>query len=79
MTMTITVKDRFADQVIAFLNTLPKDAVAVESSRPWYSNTSRLRQIAQGARRPCRLPRQRKRSDTLEAASPAIARSLLQP
>ncbi len=43
MTMTITVKDRFADQVIAFLNTLPKDAVAVESSRPWYSDEVKKR------------------------------------
>ncbi len=38
MTMTITVKDNFANQVMAFLNTLPKDAVAVESSRPWYAD-----------------------------------------
>ena len=38
MTMTITVKDNFANQVMAFLNTLPKDAVEIESSRPWYAD-----------------------------------------
>jgi hypothetical protein len=36
--MTITINDSFADQVIAFLKTLPKDAVEVETSRPWYAD-----------------------------------------
>ncbi len=43
MTMTITVKDSFADQVMAFLKTLPKDAVEVESSRPWYADEVKRR------------------------------------
>jgi len=41
--MTINVKDRFADQVMAFLKTLPKDAVEVESSRPWYADEVKRR------------------------------------
>jgi hypothetical protein len=41
--MTITVKDSFADQVMAFLKTLPKDAVEVESSRPWYADEVKRR------------------------------------
>lgn len=43
MTLTITVKDGFADQVMAFLKTLPKDAVEVESSRPWYADEVKCR------------------------------------
>lgn len=43
MTMTINVKDRFANQVMAFLKTLPKDAVEVESSRPWYADEVKRR------------------------------------
>jgi hypothetical protein len=41
--MTITINDSFADQVIAFLKTLPKDAVEVESSRPWYADEVKRR------------------------------------
>lgn len=41
--MTIAVKDSFADQVMAFLKTLPKDAVEVESSRPWYADEVKRR------------------------------------
>lgn len=41
--MTITVKDSFADQVMAFLKALPKDAVEVESSRPWYADEVKRR------------------------------------
>lgn len=43
MTMTINVKDSFADQVMAFLKTLPKDAVEVEFSRPWYADEVKRR------------------------------------
>jgi hypothetical protein len=43
MTMTITVKDSFAEQVMAFLKTLPKDAVEVQSSRPWYADEVKQR------------------------------------
>jgi hypothetical protein len=43
MTMTINVKDSFADQVMAFFKTLPKDAVEVESSRPWYADEVKRR------------------------------------
>lgn len=38
MTMTITVNDSIADKVIAFLNSLPKDDVKIEPSRPWYAD-----------------------------------------
>lgn len=38
MTVTITVNDNIGDQFMAFLKTLPKDAVEVESSRPLYAD-----------------------------------------
>jgi hypothetical protein len=38
MTMTITVNDSIADKVMAFLNSLPKDDVKIEPSRPWYAD-----------------------------------------
>ena len=34
--MTITVADSFADQVLSFLKTLPRDAVTVEKTHPSY-------------------------------------------
>lgn len=37
MTMTITINDTIADKVMAFLNSLPKDDVKIEPSRPWYA------------------------------------------
>lgn len=43
MKMTINIQDSFVDQVIAFLKTLPKDAVEVESSRPWYADEVKRR------------------------------------
>lgn len=41
--MTITINDSFADQVIAFLKTLPKEAVNIELSRPWYADEVKSR------------------------------------
>lgn len=38
MTMTITVNDSVADKAMAFLNSLPKESVRVEQSRPWYAD-----------------------------------------
>jgi hypothetical protein len=43
MKMTINIQDSFVDQVMAFLKTLPKDAVEVESSRPWYADEVKRR------------------------------------
>lgn len=43
MTMTITVNDSIADKVMAFLNTFPKEAVKIESSRPWYADEVKSR------------------------------------
>jgi hypothetical protein len=41
--MTITINDSFADQVIAFLKTLPKEAAKIEPSRPWYADEVKSR------------------------------------
>ncbi|MCK9374114.1 MAG: addiction module protein [Sulfuricurvum sp.] len=41
--MTITINDSFADQVIAFLKTLPKEAAKIEPSRPWYADEMKRR------------------------------------
>lgn len=41
--MTITINDSFADQVIAFLKTLPKEAAKIEPSRPWYADEVKRR------------------------------------
>lgn len=41
--MTITINDNFADQVIAFLKTLPKEAAKIEPSRPWYADEVKRR------------------------------------
>lgn len=41
--MTITISDSFADQVIAFLKTLPKEAAKIEPSRPWYADEVKRR------------------------------------
>lgn len=41
--MTITINDSFADQVITFLKTLPKEAVKIEPSRPWYADEVKSR------------------------------------
>ncbi len=36
--MTVTIDDSFANQVIAFLKTLPRDAVKIEEvTTAWYS------------------------------------------
>ncbi|AFV98253.1 MULTISPECIES: addiction module protein [unclassified Sulfuricurvum] len=43
MTMTITVNDSVADKVMAFLNSLPKESVTVEQSRPWYADEVKRR------------------------------------
>ncbi|MDQ1298368.1 MAG: hypothetical protein QG558_907 [Campylobacterota bacterium] len=43
MTMTITVNDSIADKVIMFLNSLPKESVTVEPSRPWYADEVKSR------------------------------------
>jgi hypothetical protein len=43
MKMTINIQDSFVDQVMVFLKTLPKDAVEVESSRPWYADEVKRR------------------------------------
>jgi hypothetical protein len=43
MTMTITVNDNIADKVMAFLNSLPKESVTVEQSRPWYADEVKRR------------------------------------
>ena len=51
MTMTINVKDSFADQVMAFLKTLPKDAVKIEQpTKAWYSDEvqRRIEEYKQG-------------------------------
>lgn len=37
--MTVTINDSFTDQVIAFLKTLPKEAVKIEeATTPWYAD-----------------------------------------
>jgi sensor domain CHASE-containing protein len=37
--MTVTINDSFTDQVIAFLKTLPKEAVKIEEvATPWYAD-----------------------------------------
>lgn len=37
--MTVTINDSFSDQVIAFLKTLPKEAVRIEEAKtPWYAD-----------------------------------------
>lgn len=41
--MTITINDSFADQVIAFLKTLPKEAAKIEPSHPWYTDEVKSR------------------------------------
>jgi hypothetical protein len=41
--MTITINDSFADQVIAFLKTLPKEAAKIEPSCPWYADEVKRR------------------------------------
>jgi len=43
MTMTITANDSISDKVMAFLNSLPKDEVKIESSRPWYADEVKQR------------------------------------
>jgi hypothetical protein len=43
MTMTITVNDSIADKVMAFLSSLPKEAVSIEPSRPWYADEVKSR------------------------------------
>ncbi len=43
MTMTITVNDNIADKVMAFLNSLPKESVTVEASRPSYADEVKRR------------------------------------
>jgi hypothetical protein len=43
MTMTITINDSFTDKVMAFLSSLPKDAVSIEPSRPWYADEVKSR------------------------------------
>lgn len=41
--MTITVNDSVADKVMAFLNSLPKEAITVEQTRPWYADEVKSR------------------------------------
>ena len=43
MTMTITVNDSIADKVMSFLNSLPKESVSIEPSRPWYADEVKSR------------------------------------
>jgi hypothetical protein len=43
MTMTITVNDTIADQVMTFLNSLPKEDVKIEPARPWYADEVKRR------------------------------------
>lgn len=43
MTMTITVNDSIADKVMAFLSSLPKEAVSIEPYRPWYADEVKSR------------------------------------
>lgn len=49
--MTITINDSFAEQVIAFLKTLPRDAVKIEKpTQAWYANEvqRRIEEYKQG-------------------------------
>ncbi len=41
--MTITVNDTIADQVMTFLNSLPKEDVTIEPARPWYADEVKRR------------------------------------
>jgi hypothetical protein len=43
MTMTITVNDTITDQVMTFLNSLPKEDVTIEPARPWYADEVKRR------------------------------------
>jgi putative addiction module component (TIGR02574 family) len=43
MTMTITVNDSIADKVMDFFNSLPKEAVTIEPTRPWYADELKSR------------------------------------